>query len=83
MSQDQVEQPFESLYMSQDQAEQPLESLYMSQDQVEQPFESLLPYWRFSVRLSHSDIPRLRQILEAVTDERVSRMQHAIIKYQR
>jgi hypothetical protein len=36
---------------------------FNTQDHVQQPFHDMLPYPAFSLRISHDDIPRLRDIL--------------------
>ena len=53
------------------------------QPNVTQPFEALLPYASFSIRLEKEDIPQLPQILKAVTDDQVCRMQRNLARYYR
>jgi hypothetical protein len=38
---------------------------------VFQYYEDVLPYWKFSLRLSKADLPRLPSILEGLSDEYV------------
>ena len=51
------------------------------QDRVFQYFEDVLPYEEFSVRLSNADLPRLREILDAVTDEQHAALVEGMRKY--
>ena len=45
------------------------------QDNFEQPLEPFLPYDQFSVRVAEADIPRLHEILDAVTPQQLADMQ--------
>ena len=53
------------------------------QPNVTQPYEDLLPYEDFSLRISKDSIPQLPQILKAVTDDAVCKMQRALAKVWR
>jgi len=44
------------------------------QDNVTQAFEEILPYAKFSVRVSEADIPRLPEILRNITQSQVQQM---------
>jgi len=46
----------------------------VTQDHVWQPFEELLPYERFSVRVSNADVPNIVPILRAFSDEQIRAM---------
>jgi hypothetical protein len=45
------------------------------QDGFEQPFEVLLPYNLFTIRVAEADIPRLHEILAAITPQQLADMQ--------
>ena len=44
------------------------------QEHVAQPFEDVLPYEAFSIRLSNSDLPHLRETLKGLSEEEYRRL---------
>jgi Exostosin family len=51
------------------------------QSNITQPFEAILPYWEFSIRLLHEDIPELPQILKSLPLSEVARLQRGLMRY--
>jgi hypothetical protein len=49
------------------------------QDHVFQPFEDLLRYEDFSIRLPAADIPRIQELLQAVSDDEWKRMHNNLM----
>lgn len=52
------------------------------QEHTFQPYEDLLPYEAFSIRLTNSDLPRIREILRGVTEEQYAGMLRELIRYR-
>ncbi len=48
-----------------------------------QHYEDVLPYELFSIRLTNEDLPRLRELLRAVTDEQYRRLLENVLRYHR
>ncbi|KAL4449411.1 hypothetical protein ABPG77_007055 [Micractinium sp. CCAP 211/92] len=53
------------------------------QEHVIQHYEDVLPYELFSIRLTNEDLPRLRELLRAVTDEQYRRLLENVLRYHR
>lgn len=53
------------------------------QDHVKQYFEDVLPFEDFSLRLNNEDLPYLREILRAVTEEEYRRLLENVLRYQK
>jgi hypothetical protein len=45
------------------------------QDHIYQFLEDVLPYWKFSVRLSKDDIPNLPDLLRSISEEQIHSLQ--------
>jgi hypothetical protein len=54
-----------------------------SQDHGFQPYEDILPYEQFSIRLPNSDLPRIRELLAAVTPGEWQRLHEGLKKWWR
>lgn len=52
------------------------------QEHVFQPFEDLLPYEDFSLRLDNGDLPRIREILQGISDEQYARLLQGVLRYR-
>jgi hypothetical protein len=53
------------------------------QDHIFQPFEDLLPYEQFSLRLPAADIPRIQQVLAAVSEAEWQRLHAGLARWHR
>jgi hypothetical protein len=53
------------------------------QEHTIQFFEDLVPYMKFSVRVSKADISRLDAILNAIPEAEIAELQRGLIKYHR
>ncbi|PSC75138.1 exostosin-like glycosyltransferase [Micractinium conductrix] len=51
------------------------------QEHVAQPFEDVLPYEAFSIRLSNSDLPHLRETLKGLSEEEYRRLLQGTLQY--
>ncbi|KAL4451657.1 hypothetical protein ABPG75_007319 [Micractinium tetrahymenae] len=51
-------------------------------EHVFQPFEDVLAYETFSIRLTNSDLPRLREILRSVTSEQYHRLLGNVLRHR-
>jgi hypothetical protein len=52
-----------------------------SQDHVFQPYDDLLPYDDFSLRLPAADVPRIREVLAAVSEKEWRRLHRGLRKW--
>ena len=47
---------------------------------MRQPYDDVLPYWRFAIRLHKADLPRLEQLLDSISEARVTALQYGLMK---